>query len=65
MIDTDNKSNYEWKMVFLLAILFGIVGLDRLVIVYLFPVLMPELHLSNTQAGAIASVLALTWAMST
>ena len=52
-------------MVWLLAVLFGIVGLDRLVIVYLFPILIPELGLSNTQAGAIASVLALTWALST
>lgn len=58
-------SAYEWKMVWLLAVLFGIVGLDRLVIVYLFPILIPELGLSNTQAGAIASVLALTWALST
>ena len=60
----DNTA-YEWKMVILLAILFGIVGLDRLVIVYLFPVLMPELKLNNAQAGAIASILALTWAIST
>ena len=60
----DNTA-YEWKMVILLAILFGIVGLDRLVIVYLFPVLMPELNLNNAQAGAIASILALTWAVST
>lgn len=52
-------------MVWLLAVLFGIVGLDRLVVVYLFPILIPELGLSNTQAGAIASVLALTWALST
>lgn len=58
-------SAYEWKMVWLLAVLFGIVGLDRLVIVYLFPILIPELGLSNTQAGAIASILALTWALST
>lgn len=59
------SSSYEWKMVWLLAILFGVVGLDRLVIVYLFPILIPELGLNNTQAGAIASILALTWAIST
>lgn len=62
---TVGDSAYEWKMVWLLAVLFGIVGLDRLVVVYLFPILIPELGLSNTQAGAIASVLALTWALST
>lgn len=60
-----SPARYEWKMVLLLAVLFGVVGLDRLVIVYLFPVLMPQLNLNNTQAGAIASILALTWAIST
>ncbi|WP_367253251.1 MFS transporter [Pseudomonas sp. stari2] len=62
---SQGDSAYEWKMVWLLAVLFGIVGLDRLIVVYLFPILIPELGLSNTQAGAIASVLALTWALST
>ncbi|WP_042270917.1 MFS transporter [Paraburkholderia heleia] len=61
----EKDTGYEWSIVVLLAVLFGVVGLDRLVIVYLFPVLMPELGLNNTQAGAIASVLALTWAIST
>lgn len=61
----EKDTRYEWSIVVLLAVLFGVVGLDRLVIVYLFPVLMPELGLNNTQAGAIASVLALTWAIST
>ncbi|WP_321954148.1 MFS transporter [Paraburkholderia bannensis] len=65
MTPRNNYGNSEWKLVALLTALFGIVGLDRLVIVYLFPVLIPELKLNNTQAGAIASVLALTWAIST
>ncbi|GAB7263169.1 hypothetical protein DZS_49830 [Dickeya ananatis] len=51
-------------MVIMLALLFGVVGLDRLVVVYLFPILIPALGLNNLQAGAIASVLALTWAVS-
>ena len=55
---------YEKRMVFVLALLFGVVGLDRLVVVYLFPVLIPALGLSNLQAGAIASMLALSWALS-
>lgn len=59
------KLSYEWKLVFLLAVLFGIVGLDRFVVLYLFPVIIPELGLNNIQAGAIASVLAFTWAIST
>lgn len=59
------KISYEWKIVILLALLFGIVGLDRFVVLYLFPVIIPELGLNNMQAGMIASVLALTWAIST
>lgn len=59
------ERSYEWKLVLLLAVLFGIVGLDRFVVLYLFPVIVPELGLNNVQAGAIASVLAFTWAIST
>ncbi|HAT1644234.1 TPA: MFS transporter [Raoultella planticola] len=55
---------YEKQMVLMLALLFGVVGLDRLVVVYLFPILIPALGLSNSQAGAIASMLALSWALS-
>lgn len=57
-------SSYEIKLIVILALLWGIVGIDRLVIVYLFPVLMPELHINNMQAGEIASILSLTWAIS-
>lgn len=65
MINETKKISYEWKIVILLALLFGIVGLDRFVVLYLFPVIIPELGLNNMQAGMIASVLALTWALST
>lgn len=59
------RLSYEWKILLVLALLFGIVGLDRFVVLYLFPVIVPELGLNNMQAGAIASVLAFTWAIST
>ncbi|SDH92566.1 Predicted arabinose efflux permease, MFS family [Vibrio xiamenensis] len=59
------KMPTEWKLVLLLAILFGIIGLDRFAVVYLFPVIVPELKINNTQAGAIASILAFTYAIST
>jgi len=61
---SQSGSSYEMKLIVILALLWGIVGIDRLVIVYLFPVLMPELHINNMQAGAIASILSLTWAIS-
>lgn len=62
MLDQNRPKSYEWKIVILLAILWGTVGLDRLVIVYLFPILIPEFGLNNAQAGALTSVLAMTWA---
>lgn len=52
---------YEWKIVLILSLIWGMVALDRLAIVYLFPVIIPEFNLSNAQAGAITSILALTW----
>lgn len=64
MLDQHRPKSYEWKIVILLAILWGTVGLDRLVIVYLFPMLIPEFGLNNAQAGALTSVLAMTWAVS-
>lgn len=55
---------YEWKIVLILSLIWGMVALDRLAIVYLFPVIIPEFNLSNAQAGAITSILALTWGVS-
>lgn len=60
----ETGKGYELRIVLLLALLWGIVGFDRLVITYLFPIIGPEFGLSNTQLGAIASILALTWALS-
>jgi hypothetical protein len=58
MIDNTRAKGYEWKIVLAIALLWGFVGLDRLVIVYLFPILVPHFKLTNTQAGALTSVLA-------
>lgn len=55
---------YEWKIVLVLSLIWGMVALDRLAVVYLFPVIIPEFKLSNAQAGAITSILAITWALS-
>lgn len=63
MSDQQRSKGYEWKIVTLLALLHGTLGLDRLVIVYLFPILIPEFGLNNTQAGTLTAVLALTWAV--
>lgn len=55
---------YEWKAVALLAIGFGLVGLDRFIILPLFPVMMRDLGLDYQDLGNISAVLALAWGIS-
>lgn len=52
---------YELKAVSLLAIGFGLVGLDRFIIAPLFPLIAEDLGLDYGDLGLIAGVLALTW----
>src|SRR5271165_2746465 len=53
--------SYEFKAVSLMAIGFGIVGLDRFIINPLFPVMAKELGLTYQDLGLISAVLALAW----
>jgi MFS family permease len=55
-----NRS-YEVKAVSLLALGFGMVGLDRFIISPLFPFIQKELGLNYQDLGLISAVLALTW----
>lgn len=54
-------TQYEWKAVLLLAIGFGLVGLDRWIITPVFPVIMQELHLSYQDLGNAVGALAIVW----
>jgi hypothetical protein len=56
--------NYEWKTVTLLAMGFGLVGLDRWILAPLFPAMMKDLHLNYADLGTSAGALALAWASS-
>ena len=58
----DKKSNYEWGIVILLALLGGIFMMNRLAIVYLFPLIIPEFKISYAQAGALTSILGIVTA---
>jgi predicted MFS family arabinose efflux permease len=49
-------------LVALLSVNFGIVFFDRNALNFLMPFVQPELGLSNTQVGILASALSLTWA---
>jgi predicted MFS family arabinose efflux permease len=44
-------TSYEWKAVTLLALGFGLVGLDRWLIAPLFPAIMKDLHLTAQDVG--------------
>lgn len=54
----------EWVTVTLLTLGFGLVGLDRFIVVPLAPAMMEDLGIDYAQVAAISSVLALTWAIS-
>jgi len=53
---------YQVGVVALLSITFGILFFDRNALGFLQPFVQPDLGLSNTQVGLLASVLSLTWA---
>ncbi|MDM0075465.1 MFS transporter [Variovorax sp. J2P1-59] len=55
------SSGYEWKTVTLLCLGFGLVGIDRFMILPLFPVISKELNLDYQDLGQITGVLAIAW----
>jgi len=58
------SSRYQFILVALLSLNFGIVFFDRNAMNFLMPFVQPELNLSNTQIGMLAGALSLTWAVS-
>src|SRR5690349_23639316 len=60
MTDTHDKK-YELNVVILLALGFGLVGLDRWIIAPLFPAMMHDLQLTYGDLGNIIGILGLTW----
>jgi len=54
-------SRYECKAVLLLALGFGLVGLDRFIILPLFPTMMRDLGLDYQDLGNISAALAIAW----
>jgi MFS family permease len=60
-IATPWNTRYEWKTVALLCLGFGLVGIDRFMILPLFPVIAPALQLNYQDLGQITGVLAMAW----
>jgi MFS family permease len=56
---------YENFLVAVLFLTWGTVFLDRMAQLYLAPYLLPDLHMNNAQAGFVASITGLAWAVST
>ena len=61
MKSNDWDTAYEWKAVVLLALGFGLVGLDRWLIAPLFPAIMKDLHLTAQDVGNCIGILGLSW----
>jgi predicted MFS family arabinose efflux permease len=64
-MEKSKPQSYEFTIVVLLALLWGILILNRFAIMYLFPFIIDEFKITYAQAGALTSVLALTFAFST
>jgi predicted MFS family arabinose efflux permease len=54
----------EFKAVALMALGFGLVGIDRFLIATMYPVIASDLHLSYGDIGIITGALALAWGAS-
>ncbi|MGF7169266.1 MFS family permease [Sphingobium xanthum] len=57
------SASYQILLVGLLSLNFGIVFFDRNALNFLMPFVQPELRLTNTQVGLLASALSFTWAL--
>jgi MFS family permease len=56
-----SSAGYEFKAVTLLALGFGFVGLDRFMIIPMFPAIAKDLHLGYEDIGVITGVLSIAW----
>ena len=67
MSQTDNKkfnTDYEWKIILVLSLAFGLVGLDRFILPTLWAPMAAELGLTIEDLGNAVGVLAVAWGVS-
>ncbi len=57
-------TGYEWKIILVLSLTFGLVGLDRFILPVLFPAFMDELGLTYQDLGNLVGILAVFWGLS-
>lgn len=58
------SKRYQWTLIGILSIHFGVVFFDRNAFSFLTPFIAPELKLTNTQIGLIGGAFSLAWALS-
>ena len=52
-----HDTSYEWKIILILSLTFGLVGLDRFILPVLFPAFMEELGLTYEDLGNLVGIL--------
>jgi len=57
-------TSYEWKIILILSLTFGLVGLDRFILPVLFPTMMGDLGLTIEDLGDLVGILAIFWGFS-
>lgn len=60
-MSTETHQSTEFKVVALMALGFGLVGIDRFLISPLFPTIARDLNLNYSDIGTIAGALAIAW----
>src|SRR5690606_36749983 len=67
-MQTESRSQwdtaYESKIILVLSLAFGLVGLDRFILPVLFPSMMEELALGYDDLGVLVGILAVAWGVS-
>lgn len=62
--DASGSVKTNWRIVSLLALGFGLVGIDRFMISTMFPVIAKDLDLNYSDIGIIAGALSIAWGFS-
>jgi len=60
----NGRRSQEFKAVAVMALGFGLVGIDRFLIATMYPVIAHDLHLSYGDIGVITGALAIAWGAS-
>ena len=63
-MNKDSNVKKEYTMVACMLLLWGFIGLNRVGIAFLFPILVPLFHMSYFQAGLLISGTSVLWAVS-